>query len=466
MFCRTQHRAIAQYNFGQPSLLRAFGPIPCERQTAKAGKLMSTQLDNGVRVVSHDFDGGHSVVGVYVDAGPKYDPIGCPGLSHVMRYAIQTSNMENSLFQVDRIMRSTGNAYGHGELYKRYLHWKCEGRRDMWERPFAMIATGVVAPRFHESDVERFRDTMDNQREELRWQNPREYCVDALETVAFFKEPLGSPRMVPPEANDRCGQKELVAHWAAHFHPSNVTVAAVNIPHDALVAAYTSLPYPHSAEAPHHASCRLPAFSHANEAAQFYPGRQQVMYEDRAKAMGTVPDMGEEVIAALAAPTFGHDEGARKYATALVAREVYQIALDRATPAVLGASHGAQTFYRPYSSVGLIGVTIRGAPREIADILDTATGFYPARVTDEDIAAGRARAAMALTRNQLDTVRDYCDFIATSKVTPQELINEVGAVTVAEVEKALGAISAVPPAVFVTGSTFTFPKVASLKKIK
>ncbi|KAF5217615.1 putative mitochondrial processing peptidase alpha subunit [Trypanosoma cruzi] len=464
MLRRTQQRAISQYKFGQPSLTRAFGPVPRERQAAQAGKFMSTKLPNGVRVVSHDLDGAHSVVGVYVEAGPKYDPLGCPGLSHVMRYAIQTSNMDSSLFQVDRTMRSTGNAYGHGEICKRYIHWKTEGRRDMWEKPFAMIATGVVAPRFHESDLERFRDTMDNQREELRWQNPREYCVDALETVAFFKEPLASPRMVPPESNDRCNQKVLLDHWAAYFQPGNITVAAVNIPHDALLAAYTSLPYPHSAEAPHHARSRPPTLSHASESAQFYPGRQHIVYEDRAKNMGTVPDMNEEVIAALGAPTFGRDEDVKKYATALVAREVYQASIESVMPAALTTSHGVQSFYRPYSSAGLIGITIRGAPKEIAGFLDAARGCFPIKVKDDEVAAGRARAAMAFTRNHLDMVRDYCDFIATLSVTPQQLMEAIGAVSAGEVDAALRTLSAVPPAVFVTGSTFTFPKVPSLKK--
>lgn len=183
-----------------------------ERSPVVAGQLQESRSSNGVRIVSHDFDGAHTAVAVYVDAGPKYDPLACPGLSYVMQYALQTSNMNSSLFQLDRTMRSTGNAYGHGEVRKRFLTWKAEGRRDMWERPFEMIATGVVAPRFHESDVERFRDTMDNQLKELRWQNPREYCTDAVETVAFFKEPLGSPRMVSTAANGRCDGKALLNH--------------------------------------------------------------------------------------------------------------------------------------------------------------------------------------------------------------------------------------------------------------
>ncbi|KEG09565.1 mitochondrial processing peptidase alpha subunit [Trypanosoma grayi] len=466
MFRRTQQRAISQYNFGQPSLAHAFGPIPRERQAVKAGQVISTKLPNGVRVVSHDLDGAHSVVGVYVDAGPKYDPLACPGLSHVMRYAIQTSNMDNSLFQLDRAMRSTGNAYGHGEICKRYLTWKAEGRRDMWEGPFAMIATGVVAPRFHESDVERFRDTMDNQYEELRWQHPREYCIDALETVAFFKEPLGSPRMVPPEANDRCNQKALVEHWAAHFHPGNVTVAAVNVPHEALIAAYESLPYPHSGEAPHHAKSRPPAFSHGSEAAQFYPGRQEVAYEERAKAMGTSPDMDEEIVAAVGVPTHGRDEDVHKYAASLVAREVYQASVDRLTPPALEPLHGVRTFYRPYASAGLIGVTIRGAPKEIAGLLDAATKCYPTTVSEDAAAAGRARAAMDFRRNHLEMVRDYCDFLATSNATPAQLMEAIEKVTASKVEEVLNAAGGVQPAVYVTGATHTFPKLASLKKVK
>ncbi|KPA78148.1 putative mitochondrial processing peptidase alpha subunit [Leptomonas pyrrhocoris] len=457
---------IYEYKFGQPSLKKAFGTniVPAVKPRQPSA-LRSTKLANGVRVVSHDLDGAVTSIGVFADAGPKYDPIATPGLSYVMRFALQTSNMDSSLFQIDRVMRSTGNAYGHGEIGKRYLSWKAEGRRDMWEMPFEMLATGVVAPRFHEADIERFRDTMDNQLEEMRWQNPREYAVDQLETVAFYKEPLGAPRMVPKIANDRCSHKALLDHWAANFLPSRIVIAGVNVPHDALVAAYEKLPYKHSAEAPHHARAASPQLSHANEETQFYPGSHNVEYEARASAMGSMPDMQAEVIAAVGVPTYGREAGAKTYAAALVTREVY----DEAVRAVYGSRgspnyYGVQVFYRPYSSAGLIGYTLRGAPGEVEAMIKTAASAFPASVEDAAVQRGVHCAHVRLLHEQTEMVRDYCDFIATSPYGVGELTQAIAAVTKVDVEETLKKMLAKAPSMYATGDTFSFPLVPALNR--
>lgn len=464
MLRSTAPRLIYEYRFGQPSLRQAFGtavmagaaPVP------SPGKVQATTLPNGVRVVSHDLDGPHTVVGVYADAGPKYDPVAIPGLSYVMRFAIQTSNMDSSLFQIDRTMRSTGYAYGHGEIGKRYISWKMEGRRDLWEKPFEMLATGVVAPRFHETDIERFRDTMDNQLEEMRWQNPREYAVDQLETLAFYKEPLGSPRMVPPAANDRCNQTALLEHWARYFKPQNIIIAGVNVPHDALIAAYEQLPYKHSAEAPHHARSATPTLSHANESAQFYPGRHAVTYEARAAAMGTKPDMDPEVIAAVGVVTHGRESSVRDYATALVAREVYEASIRHSSPTHNASYFGTQSFYRPYSSAGLIGYTVRGAPAAVEEMVKTASGLFPKSIDEAAVANAKVCATTRHLQEEMDMVRDYCDFIATSPVKTEELTSAIQSVSKADVETAMKHIASQKPAIFATGDVFTFPVVHSI----
>ena len=458
--------SIYEYQFGQPSLKKAFASrIVPPAKPRQPSALQTTKLANGVRVVSHDLDGAITSLGVYADCGPMYDPIATPGLSYVMRFALQTSNMDSSLFQIDRVMRSTGNAYGHGEICKRYLSWKAEGRRDMWEKPFEMLATGVVAPRFHEADIERFRDTMDNQLEELRWQKPREYVVDQLETVAFYKEPLGAPRMVPKIANDRCSHKALLEHWAANFVPSRIIIAGVNVAHDALIAAYEKLPYKHSAEAPHHRRAAAPQLSHANEQMQFYPGRHSVEYEARAAAMGTMPDMQAEVIAAVGVPTFGRDEGAKAYATALVTREIY----DEAVRSIYGSRsslnyYGVQTFYRPYSSAGLIGYTIHGAPAEVEAMIKAAAGAFPTAVDAAAVQRAVHCAQMRVAHEQTEMGRDYCDFLATSPYGIEELAQAFAAVKQADVEEALKKMVSQKPAMFATGDTFTFPVVPALNR--
>lgn len=74
---------------------------------------------------------------------------------------------------------------------------------------------------------------MDNLNQELRFQAPRCYAVNALESVAFYKEPLGSPRLITSSVgNDRCTSAALLKQYCKLFLPEHVTLAGVNVAHE------------------------------------------------------------------------------------------------------------------------------------------------------------------------------------------------------------------------------------------
>ena len=460
MLRSTAARRIPEFNFGHPSFKKHFGALA--RTTAVAptdSGIQRTKLPNGVTVVTRDVNGANASFGFYADAGAKYDPMNAPGLSYVMRWAIQTSNMDNSLFQLDRTMRSHGFSYGHGEIRKQFLCWKSEGRRDHIEKPFQTFASCISAPRFAESDVERFRDTMDNLLEEQRWQNPREYCVDQLETVAFYKEPLGNPRHVWAQANDKASHTVLLDQWASYFTPNRITIAAVNVNHEELISIYNNAEFPHSVEAPHHARARRALGADKSEGLQFVAGKQQVEVEARAKEMGVKPDMEDEVISALGWPTHGRDGALADYAAACVAFEALSIATQDGIQYDRYPNHkGNRTFYRPYSSTGLFGITVRGteqeAVRQVQRAIEVVSAFKP---TDQQIKSAVSRATVRLYHNELERTADYADFLATSPNTADEVEAAIKAVTPAQVEQVLKSLTTVKPASFTTGDANAWP---------
>lgn len=462
MLRNTATRRIPEFNFGHPSFKKYFGTVsrsgPATAAPTDSGILRS-KLPNGVTVVTRDVAGANAAFGFYADAGAKYDPSTAPGLSYVMRWAIQTSNMDNSLFQLDRTMRSHGFSYGHGEIRKQFLCWKSEGRRDLIEKPFQTFASCISAPRFAESDIERFRDTMDNLLEEQRWQNPREYCVDQLETMAYYKEPLGNPRHVWANANDKASHTALLDHWSTYFAPNRITISAVNVNHDELVSLYTNAEFPHSLEAPHHARARRPLGVDKSEGLQFVSGKQHVEVEARAKEMGVKPDMEQEVISALGWPTHGRDGSLNDYAAACVAFEALSIATHDGIQYDRYPNHkGIRTFYRPFSSTGLFGITVRGteeeAVRQVQRAIEVFSAFKP---TEQQLKAAISRATVRLYHNELERTADYADFLATSANTEEEIETALKGVSAAKVEEVLKALTNVKPASFTTGDANAWP---------
>lgn len=472
MFRRTTSRPIAQYNFGQPKLSEVFtskGAVPSKPAAAVDHGVKVTQLTNGAKVITHNMEGAQVSVGAYVEAGPMYDAASAPGLSYVMRWAFTTSNFDNSLFQIDRTLRSTGSSLEHLEVRKKFIGLRVDSRADMWQKPAENIFSGIAAPRFHEADIERFRDTFDNILSEQRWQNPRAYTTDRLEEVAFYKEPLGNPRHVLPTSNDACSSEKLMENYSKYVVPSRTVIAGVNVDHNALVSAYENAPYPHSDTAPHHAKTaadrkNIDIFSEEKQ----YTGGEFHEQENRAKEMGTKPDMDYETIAAVGFKSFGRDVTAKDYASALVTRGLFDIAKnDGARYERADTHHGVRSFYRPYGGTGLLGFTVRSSPKEINKIvLSTLKEFQG--LNADNLAAAKVRAAADFFNSEVESTRDYCNFLATSftkgtsRLTPEEVLAAIQGVTAADVKRVKDAAASARPSVWVTGEALTFPSLRQL----
>ena len=466
MLRRSCARRISVYGFGQPRMDSGFGPVMTKQVAAPAaGAAQTTTLTNGTKVVSHDKGGALASVGVYADAGAKYDPLSAPGLAHVMSWGLLTSNMKDSLFQINRALNAVGASWGEVEERKRYLGWTAEVPREHWKTAVEQIGTCVACPRFCEQDIEKGRDTLDAQNEESRWKQPRNYVVDQLETVAFYKEPLGNPRMVPPETNDTCTSQELLNKYCSLMTPQRCTVVGVNVDHQELCAQYgTALTHAHDASAPHFRAALAPSKA-ASEVEQFHAGNERVFVEDRPAALTTKCDWQPEGIVAVGwAVPFGADSTVAERATGLVLQEVMNVATNDGIRFDRSDAHtGIRSFYRPYSTAGLVGYTVREHPNEIAAALKGALKQIP---TDfqSSLALAKARVVSSLQLQYGESLRGYGTFLGTSAHTFEELEAAVEKVSSADVGKAVDAMKARQPALYGTGNIQAMPSLRQLLK--
>lgn len=478
--CAGQVRSIYEYKFGQTPLTQPFGgasrlpPGPSSKSASvAAGKVEITKLHNGARVITHNLGGPSVSVGAYILAGPAYDPPNAPGAGAMMHLALTTSNYNNSLFQLDRNIRSVGAAQSHFEKNKHYIGIRIDARADKWksaastsplshrrqlqnqkqaEQQFSLnlvqdnIFTCIAAPRFHEPDVERFRDTIDNQVEELRWQCPAEYAKQMLETVAFYREPLGNPRFVPAMSNGAISSSVLLEQYSRYVVPSRVVVAGVNVDHAALIAEYENTPFPHSAAAPHHARAQPCMVSLKDEAAQ-YTGGERHDHEDRPKVMGTKPDMDPESIIAVGWLAYGQDRKMIKdHAASMVVGALMDIGFSDCmrcyAPDEMHEHTGLRAFYSPYQTAGLIGFTAKAEPQAAVRMVTDAVKKVQANkasVADSMLSVAKKMAKTQFVVQNVDTIRDYCDYLGTCLSVDS---NSTLATSVEEVVDAINSVSA------------------------
>ena len=471
--CAAQRMSsVAEYHFGHPSLASPYKlaePLPA-RSNPVEGAVKTTTLANGVRCISHNLDGAQVAFGLYAQAGARHDARNAPGASHMLRIGLTQSNMDNSLFQIDRTIRAHGVAQGSVELRKKLIGVKLQARADKWQASATNVITGFAVPRFHDSDLERYRDTLDNQFEELRWQRPRDFVKERVETVAFFREPLGNSRSVLPSNNDALSTDKLLDQYCKYVVPSRVLLVGVNIEHRDLIAQYENAPYQHSETSPHHVRSvadRKPYDELAED--MQYTGGEEYFQEGRAKEMGTKPNMEEETALAIAFKSTGRDMSLSEFASGLVAKQLLDMSIDETLRYNrVDNAHGIRTFYSPYSSTGLLGFTIVSAPELAVKLTTDASALFRSlKPTAEAIAAAKERAAVQFYSDELETVSDYCDFLANSATSggvtsSQAIFDAITHVSAANVNAVLEKGRSAIPSLYVTGETLVFPSLRQL----
>lgn len=457
---------ISNYNFGHPAMNIGYGQVMTRQAPPMPDEgVKTTVLENGTKVITHDKGEQAASVSIYADAGVKYDPLSAPGLSNVMSWSLLTSNLTTSMFQVNRALNAIGASWTETEIKKRHLGWTVESQREHWKIATEQLGTCLASPRFCSQDVEKGRDVLDAVNEETRWSQPRTYCVNELETVAFYKEPLGNPRMVPPETNDKCNTEALLAKYCTFMTPGRVTISAINVPHQELCAFYSgSLPVKHDASAPHFKQALLDSTStNASEVQQYKGGNEGVLIENRPEAMTTKCDWQEEGIAAVGWLTNGGSDGtAKEAATGLVLQELFNIQIQDGIRIDRSDYHkGIRAFYRPYSTAGLIGFTVREEPKDLTAAVTTALkNSWPVDFPGT-LAAAKARAVTNLFL-QHESVRDYNSFLATSRHSFEELYAAIEDLKTADVTAAADFAKSQQPVFYSTGNIAALP---SLRQI-
>jgi len=449
-------------------MLQEFVP-ETPRQNQKDSGIKVTKLLNGTRVITHDADDSPlCAIGLYAEAGAKFDPANKPGLNFVLRWGFLCSNFDSSMFQIDRTIRSQGASYEHQEIAKRYIGFKVEGRRDLWKAPFEHLISAATVPRFMEQEIDRYRDHMDAISEEQRWQQPRDHCIENLEQLAFYREPLGNPRLVPAYANDDISSAVLQQQWANTFQPSRIVIAGINVNHDELLAAYENAPFPHDVAAPHFKRAAVPKLG--PEAAMYQGGMEKELSEKRYKEMSTKPHLNNETIVAVGWRGYG-SENVAEYAVGLVAAQLLDVAFEDGIRIPLsGIDRGARSYFSPFSGVGTWGFTVREDPKEATDALRQAIAVYQGlKPTKISLAAAKRRAAVRFYHDRTEVRRDYLDFLAssligegTTRTSVQDILKAIESVSETDVEKLLSFSKGQAPCMYATGEVLQLPSLRQL----
>lgn len=481
---------VSPSSLSQPSLTQYFPGSPLvegdELSSGVTEAVKTTVMPNGARIVSHDLHGAVASVGAYILAGPVYDPVTRPGVGCLLHTALASVGSEaHSASMLQRALSQSAASLSHFQLHKHYIGLRVTTAGDAWKKPINSLSGSpslvqsnifnvLASPKLpSDADVANVKSSAVLEAETFWLSSPSRYAIQQLETVAFFKNRLGSPSHVPRDRVSLVTAAELQQHYNRYVVPSRVVIAGVNVVHEELVEAYENTSILHSETSEHHRAALKEVgkvYSVMAESAQYTGGERH----DHVDSLET-----DQAFVAVGWPAAGRSSGPlRQFAACLVLRSLLLGSFrtkglpTRSSPFQPEVGDDVSAFYHPYQSGGLLGFTCSASGPAAAVVLRDAgdTLRKCMLATREQVEVAKQHALVNLF-SKLTSSEAYCDFLGTSlspepfsrtSTSRDDIQAAVSATTVEDVTSALGSMLSHPVSFYAHGNTAFLPSARQL----
>lgn len=353
------------------ALRRALGPaatapLPAGYRpaaaTAAAVPTRVTTLPNGLRVASEEARTGTAVVGMWIDAGTRFEKEDTNGAAHYLEHLIFKGTRGMAQRELEVSVENMGahlNAYTSREqtvYYARAL------------KPDVPAVTKMLADILQNSEVtdaavDRERDVILREMEEID-SIPEEVVFDYLHGTAYQDSTLGRTILGPVKNINSLKPAQLLDYVATHYKPHRMVLAAAgDISHEELVALaeahFGGMPNDPSGETSADLVARAPAYLVGSDV--------RIRNDDMPAAHVAIafescgwnhPDaVSFMVLQALL--------GSYDRAATTGAHSSFRLA---AGLAAVPNAKSATTFNTTYTDTGLFGVYVVGEPPELDDV--------------------------------------------------------------------------------------------------
>lgn len=193
-----------------------------------------TTLANGVRVASEDNGAPTATVGIWIDAGSRYENEKNNGVAHFLEHMAFKGTGKRSQTDLELEVENAGmhlNAYTSREQTVYYA--KCL-TKDIG-RAVDIIADITQNPKLGEQEIERERGVILREMEEVEG-NLQEVVFDHLHSVAYQGTPLGLTILGPTQNIKTITRQDLKDYIDTHYKGHRIVLAAAGgVNHDELV---------------------------------------------------------------------------------------------------------------------------------------------------------------------------------------------------------------------------------------
>lgn len=192
-----------------------------------------TTLPNGLRVATEALPGHFSGIGVYVDAGSRYENDALRGVSHIVdRLAFKSTTTSSGDQIVEKIESLGGNIQCASS--RESLMYQAATFNSAVSTTVGLLADTIRNPLITEEEVQQQLETADYEIGEI-WSKPELILPELVHMAAYKDNTLGNPLLCPKERLPHINRAVVEAYRKEFYKPERMVVAFAGVKHEEAV---------------------------------------------------------------------------------------------------------------------------------------------------------------------------------------------------------------------------------------
>ncbi|KAG0312468.1 Mitochondrial-processing peptidase subunit alpha [Dissophora globulifera] len=193
-----------------------------------------TKLANGVRVATEPSQGHFAALGVYVDAGSRYEDDMTRGVSHILdRLAFKSTKNRTSETMMADLEAAGGNVMCSSSR-ESIMYQSALLPQDL-PQMLSIMADTIRNPALTEEELDEQRVSASHEIQEY-WSKPEMILPELMHTVAYKDNTLGNPLLCPMENLETMTTADIKTFIKTWYRPERIVVSAIGADHDKVVS--------------------------------------------------------------------------------------------------------------------------------------------------------------------------------------------------------------------------------------
>ncbi|WWC63158.1 uncharacterized protein I303_105758 [Kwoniella dejecticola CBS 10117] len=192
-----------------------------------------TTLPNKIRVATESLPGHFHAVGIYVDAGSRFESQRTSGISHLLDRLAFKSTDKHSDEEMTRLIDSLGSQVTCSSSRETIMYQSTVFPQSL---PLALelISSTIKHPQMTPEEITAQKEAAAYEIREI-WSKPELILPEIFHTVAFQQNTLGMPLLCPESQLSKIGATEIRGFMKDWYQPERMVIAGVGMPHNELV---------------------------------------------------------------------------------------------------------------------------------------------------------------------------------------------------------------------------------------